>query len=103
MDKARLRELEIECERAETCFCKRLTDFEKFLANTRKKKKPGRPGVWKSSLGLKFLWAVSEYQEKHACGPSRALRAVTKRQEFKELRKSAHPRGQVPRGEAILE
>jgi hypothetical protein len=90
----RLRELELECERTgaecertRAWFDKRSADFKKFLGNTRKKTKPGRPGIWRSSLGREFISAVFEYQHERACGPSRALREVSKRQKFKKLQR----------------
>jgi hypothetical protein len=80
----------VECAKAQTASERCRVDFDSFLVRTRKKKKPGRPGIWKSNLGADFASFVCYYQQEHkGCSLSRAIRAVLKRPEFKNLNRMA--------------
>jgi len=50
-----------------------------------KKKKSGRPSVWKTKLGGKFVLAVMDYQKAKNCSAARAIGEVLRRPEFAAL------------------
>jgi hypothetical protein len=94
----------VECVKAETACERCRADFDSFLARTRKKKKSGRPGIWKSKLGADFASLVCYYQQEHkGCSLSRAIRAVLKRPEFKKLnRKGRSPESRFQEAHQFL-
>jgi hypothetical protein len=69
---------EANCKTAKADFRKAEAALHKFYATgPRKKKKSGRPGFWKSSDGLSFVWEVERLRKERRF-KNRAIRAAVK-------------------------